>query len=234
MLIINYLILRNMKKNKDILSELLDYLNISQSKLAENIGFDRYRITDIKRNKTGNFPADVAVGVVRRYPEIRYDWLTGDSDQMFCDGVANKKNMNPYYNAFTIQGGIATGFGDEKAMTPDGYMAVPGIKPSPEIQFFQVKGDSMVDPYNPSKSIPEGSWVAIRKNNTNEPEWGHIYAIMTLDGPIVKILMPSDKGEDYIRVESLNSEKYPPRNLHKTEIVGDMRKVVGVVKIQTL
>lgn len=234
MLIINYLILRNMKKDKDILSELLDYLNISQSKLAKNIGFDRYRITDIKRNKSGNFPADVAVGVVKCYPEIRYDWLTGDSDQMFCDGVASKKNMNPYYNAFTIQGGIATGFGDEKAMTPDGYMAVPGIKPSPEIQFFQVKGDSMVNPNNPAKSIPEGSWVAIEKNNTNEPEWGHIYAIMTLDGPIVKILMPSDKGEDYIRVESLNSEKYPPRNLHKTEIVGDMRKVVGVVNIQTL
>lgn len=223
-----------MKKDKDILSELLDYLNISQSKLAKNIGFDRYRITDIKRNKSGNFPADVAVGVVKCYPEIRYDWLTGDSDQMFCDGVASKKNMNPYYNAFTIQGGIATGFGDEKAMTPDGYMAVPGIKPSPEIQFFQVKGDSMVNPNNPAKSIPEGSWVAIEKNNTNEPEWGHIYAIMTLDGPIVKILMPSDKGEDYIRVESLNSEKYPPRNLHKTEIVGDMRKVVGVVNIQTL
>lgn len=234
MLIINYLILRNMKKDKDILSELLDYLNISQSKLAKNIGFDRYRITDIKRNKSGNFPADVAVGVVKCYPEIRYDWLTGDSDQMFCDGVASKKNMNPYYNAFTIQGGIATGFGDEKAMTPDGYMAVPGIKPSPEIQFFQVKGDSMVNPNNPAKSIPEGSWVAIEKNNTNEPEWGHIYAIMTLDGPIVKILMPSDKGEDYIRVESLNSEKYPPRNLHKTEIVGDMRKVVGVVNIQNL
>lgn len=234
MLIINYLILRNMKKDKDILSELLDYLNISQSKLAKNIGFDRYRITDIKRNKSGNFPADVAVGVVKCYPEIRYDWLTGDSNQMFCDGVASKKNMNPYYNAFTIQGGIATGFGDEKAMTPDGYMAVPGIKPSPEIQFFQVKGDSMVNPNNPAKSIPEGSWVAIEKNNTNEPEWGHIYAIMTLDGPIVKILMPSDKGEDYIRVESLNSEKYPPRNLHKTEIVGDMRKVVGVVNIQTL
>lgn len=234
MLIINYLILRNMKKDKDILSELLDYLNISQSKLAKNIGFDRYRITDIKRNKSGNFPADVAVGVVKCYPEIRYDWLTGDSDQMFCDGVASKKNMNPYYNAFTIQGGIATGFGDEKAMTPDGYMAVPGIKPSPEIQFFQVKGDSMVNPNNPAKSIPEGSWVAIEKNNTNEPEWGHIYAIMTLDGPIVKILMPSDKGEDYIRVESLNSEKYPPRDLHKTEIVGDMRKVVGVVNIQTL
>lgn len=234
MLIINYLILRDMKKGKDILSELLEYLNISQSKLAENIGFDRYRITDIKRNKTGNFPADVAVGVVRRYPEIRYDWLTGDSDQMFCDGVANKKNMNPYYNAFTIQGGIATGFGDEKAMTPDGYMAVPGIKPSPEIQFFQVKGDSMVDPNNPSKSIPEGSWVAIKKNNDNDIWWGHIYAIMTLDGPIVKKVMQSDKGDDYIKIVSLNKEQFPPRDLNKNQIVGDMMLVVGVVNVQTL
>lgn len=234
MLIINHLILRNMKKDKNILSELLDYLNISQSKLAENIGFDRYRITDIKRNKSGNFPADVAVGVVKCYPEIRYDWLTGDSDQMFCDGVANKKNMNPYYNAFTIQGGIATGFGDEKAMTPDGYMTVPGIKPSPEIQFFQVKGDSMVDPNNPAKSIPEGSWVAIKKNNDNDIWWGHIYAIMTLDGPIVKKVMQSDKGDDYIKIVSLNKEQFPPRDLNKNQIVGDMMLVVGVVNIQTL
>ncbi len=223
-----------MEEKRDILDKLLGYLNTTQAKLADSIGCKRYRITDIKRSKHGVFPADVAIGVVKQHPEISYDWLTGDSDQMFSEGVENHKNMNPYYNAFTIQGGIATGFGDENAMTPDGYMAVPGIKPSPEIQFFQVKGDSMIDPINPAKSIPEGAWVAIAEINTNEPDWGHIYAIMTLDGPIVKIVMPSDKGEDYIKVVSQNGEKYPPRHLHKSEIVGNIRMVVGVVDVRPL
>lgn len=220
-----------MEQGQVKLSQLLKHLKLNAKKLAESIGVSPTTIASIQSGQTKNISIGVATQICAVYKDINKDWLIGKSDQMLIEPVPD---MNPYYNAFTIQGGIATGFGDEKAMTPDGYMAVPGIKPSPEIQFFQVKGDSMVDPNNPSKSIPEGSWVAIKKNNTNEPEWGHIYAIMTLDGLIVKILMPSDKGEDYIRVESLNSEKYPPRNLHKTEIVGDMRKVVGVVNIQTL
>ena len=220
-----------MKQGQIKLSQLLEHLDINANQFAKSIGVSYQTIASIQSGQTKNISIGVATQICAVYKDINKDWLIGKSDQMLIEPVLN---MNPYYNAFTIQGGIATGFGDEKAMTPDGYMTVPGIKPSPEIRFFQVKGDSMVNPNNPAKSIPEGSWVAIKKNNTNEPKWGHIYAIMTLDGPIVKILMPSDKGDDYIRVESLNSEKYPPRNLHKTEIVGDMREVVGVVNIQTL
>lgn len=220
-----------MEQGQIKLAKLLEHLDVNANQFAKSIGVSYQTIASIQSGQTKNISPGIASQTCAVYKNINPDWLLNKSDEMLIEPVPN---MNPYYNAFTIQGGIATGFGDEKAMTPDGYMAVPGIKPSPEIQFFQVKGDSMVNPNNPAKSIPEGSWVAIKKNNTNEPEWGHIYAIMTLDGPIVKILMPSNKGEDYIRVESLNSAKYPPRNLHKTEIVGDMRKVVGVVNIQTL
>ena len=220
-----------MEQGQIKLSQLLEHLDVNANQFAKSIGVPYQTIASIQSGQTKNISPEIASQTCAVYKNINPDWLLNKSDEMLVEPVSN---MNPYYNAFTIQGGIATGFGDEKAMTPDGYMTVPGIKPSPEIKFFQVKGDSMVNPNNPAKSIPEGSWVAIKKNNTNEPKWGHIYAIMTLDGPIVKILMPSDKGDDYIRGESLNSEKYPPRNLHKTEIVGDMREVVGVVNIQTL
>lgn len=156
-----------MEQGQIKLSQLLKHLGFSAKKLAESIGVSPTTIASIQSGQTKNISIGVATQICAVYKDINKDWLLGKSDQMLIEPVPD---MNPYYNAFTIQGGIATGFGDEKAMTPDGYMAVPGIKPSPEIQFFQVKGDSMVDPNNPAKSIPEGSWVAIKKNNTNEPE----------------------------------------------------------------
>lgn len=220
-----------MEQGQVKLSQLLKHLKLSAKKLAESIGVSPTTIASIQSGQTKNISIGVATQICAVYKKINPDWLLNKSDQMLIEPVPN---MNPYYNAFTIQGGIATGFGDEKAMTPDGYMAVPGIKPSPEIQFFQVKGDSMVNPENPSKSIPEGSWVAIKKNNDNDIWWGHIYAIMTLDGPIVKKVMQSDKGDDYIKIVSLNKEQFPPRDLNKNQIVGDMMLVVGVVNVQTL
>lgn len=213
------------------LSQLFEHLNVNANQFAESIGVPYQTIASIQSGKTQKISHGVASQTCTVYKNINKDWLVGKSEQMLIELVPN---MNPYYNAFTIQGGIATGFGDEKAMTPDGYMAVPGIKPSPEIQFFQVKGDSMVDPDNPAKSIPEGSWVAIKETSTSDIWWGHIYAIMTPDGPIVKKVMPSDKGDEYIKCVSLNSEQFPPRNLHKSEIVGDMRLVVGVVNVRSL
>lgn len=220
-----------MEQGQIKLSQLLKHLGLSAKKLAESTGVPPTTIASIQSGKTKNISIGVATQICGVYKDINKDWLIGKSEQMLIELVPD---MNPYYNAFTIQGGIATGFGDEKAMTPDGYMTVPGIKPSPEIQFFQVKGDSMVDPNNPAKSIPEGSWVAIKKNNDNDIWWGHIYAIMTLDGPIVKKVMQSDKGDDYIKIVSLNKEQFPPRDLNKNQIVGDMMLVVGVVNIQTL
>ena len=55
---------------------------------------------------------------------------------------------------------------------------------------------------------------------------------MTLDGPVVKKVMPSDKGDDYIKIVSLNSNQFPPRELHRSEIIGDMMLVVGCVNVR--
>lgn len=222
-----------MEEKRNILGELLGYLGVTQSELAASIGMDRYRISDIKRSKRGVFPADVAVETVKVHPEINYDWLVGKSEKMLRDNAVNYDTYNPYYDSFTIQGGIGRGFGNEQALLPTGFMGVPGIRQSPDIPFVRVSGDSMLNIENPRKSIPEGSWIALVPEQTGKIQWGRVYAFETSSGPIVKKLMPSEK-DGCIKCVSFNSEEFPPYDLEISDIVdGTFCLVVGCVDVHT-
>ena len=197
-------------------------LRMNQAELAQEIGISPQYMSDIVKGRKPK--------AENKYAEMI---------RKLCAGIENPPQnmtaMNPFFTDFTIQGGTGHGFDaiiEEKKVEPEGYMTVPGIKNDPDISFFQVDGKSMEDPNDPYNSIPQGSWVAIRKPNTNDVFWGHIYAFMTLDGPVVKKVMPSDKGDDYIKIVSLNSNQFPPRELHRSEIIGDMMLVVGCVNVR--
>ncbi len=222
----------NKKTGKEILNKVFDYYNVNAHAFSENVGIKYDTLYSVISGKTKEISPENARKICVFYDNMNYDFLRGESDEMFVESKKSEAiKGNPYFTEFTIQGGTGHGFGDEKAMQPDGYMSVPGIKVSSEIKFFQVEGHSMEDPNDMSRSIPQGSWVAIRKPQTSDMWWGHIYAIMTLDGPIVKTVMPSDKGNDYIKIISLNSN-FPPRELHRSEIIGEMWLVVGCVNVR--
>lgn len=150
-----------------------------------------------------------------------------------CEEDGGKKEIsgNPYFSDFSIQGGDGHGDGKEQALEPDGYMTVPGINPTSEIPFLKVRGQSMLNKKDPEHSIPPGSWLAVRRVMGDAIHWGEVYAVMTVDGPIVKRLMPSDKP-DCVRCVSFN-EDYPPFDLPTIDIVnGGIYIVKGVVNVQ--
>ena len=223
-----------------ILIQLLDYLGVSTKKLAEKTGLPESRFADIKRGKTKEFKFETVTKICEAYPDIHAGWLYGKDDNMLVRNIGNSTNTgdetpahsgNPYFTIFTARGGYGHGDGKEQALTPDGYMSVPGIQVSNDIPFIQVRGKSMINTKDPEHSIPPGSWIAVKRVLGETIRWGEVYAIETVDGPIVKRIMPSEK-ENSITCESFN-DAYPPFELPFTDIVdGALYLVKGVVNIQ--
>lgn len=171
---------------------------------------------------------DMVETVKSIYPDMDTKWIMFGDDE---DAVSG----SPYFDSFTIQAGSASGFGDESAIKPAGYMNIPGVSSSGGTFFIKVRGESMLNRNNPQRSIPEGSWVALRKVTTSSIQWGEVYAFMTTDGPLVKRIMPSDK-EGYIKCVSFNEEGgYTPFDLPVREIIGgDFFMVTAVVNVNIL
>lgn len=173
--------------------------------------------------------------IFEAYPDLNPTWVIFGEGAMLKSEEPPNIEPTPYFDNFTIQAGSASGFGDESAIKPAGYMNIPGVPSSGGTFFIKVRGESMLNRNNPQRSIPEGSWVALRKVTTSSIQWGEVYAFMTTDGPLVKRVMPSDK-DGCIKCVSFNEEDgYYPFDLPVREIIGgDFFMVTAVVNVNIL
>lgn len=198
--------------------------------LAATLGIERQRLYDIQSGKTKKLSFELATIISKTFEDVNFDWLTGKEAAPVRSSYSQQEG-NPYFANFTVQGGYAHGDGQEKALVPDGYMTVPGINADPDIPFIMARGHSMVNREDPTHSITPGSWVAVKRVVGGAIRWGEVYAMETVDGPIIKKLMPSEK-DNYVKCVSFN-EDYPPFDLPVSDIVeGALYLVKGVVNVQ--
>lgn len=220
------------KEEKERLKQFVSFKGTTIQGLEKMIGKSNGYLNNVK-----SLSSAVIGDIVRVYPDLNADWLiTGEGEPVKVDeDTGQQDDGSPYFDNFTIQAGSASGFGDESAIKPTGYMNIPGVSSSGGTFFIKVRGESMLNRSNPQRSIPEGSWVALRKVTTSSIQWGEVYAFMTTDGPLVKRIMPSDK-EGYIKCVSFNEEGgYSPFELPVREIInGDFFMVTAVVNINIL
>lgn len=222
-----------MTEGQKKLEKLLDYVGMGIPTLAARVGVNRQRFYDIKKGKTSDFTFDFAEKICAAFPNIKIKWLVGDGENFLQDSYIKETTQkgNPFFANFTAQGGYAQGNGQERALIPDGYMSVPGINPEADVPFIMVRGKSMINKADPSHSIAPGSWIAVKRVVGGAIRWGEVYAMETVDGPIVKRLMPSDR-ENCVKCVSFN-EDYPPFDLPVADIVdGALYLVKGVVNVQ--
>lgn len=214
----------------ETLKERLEYFlkskRISKAEFGRSIGVSAAFVTSIRKS----IQPDKIEAIKAAYPDLNITWLlTGEGDMMVSDGDAVPTVASPAYGGQKLQGGSATGFTQERAEVV-GSVLLPGLPVGPDVPYFQVRGDSMVCHADPSKSIPAGAWVGVRAHQSQSIRWGEVYAFNTLDGPMVKKLLPSDKGDDYIRCVSYNVEEgFHPFDIPKNEIIGQLYDVVAVV-----
>jgi len=211
---------------KQRLEAFIKMKKISVRKFEQRAGLSNGYMSQLRRSPT----AEKIESIIDAFPELNRLWLlTGEGDMMVSDGCAAPSGASPAYGGQMLQGGSAAGFSQERAEVV-GSVLLPGLPVGPDIPYFQVRGDSMVCHADPSKSIPAGAWVGVRAHQSQSIRWGEVYAFNTLDGTMVKKLLPSDKGDDYIKCVSYNVEEgFHPFDIPKNEIIGPLYDVVAVV-----
>ena len=102
-----------------------------------------------------------------------------------------------------------------------------------EHYYYQVKNDAMRDDKDPLHSIPQGSWIVMRRfANLNSIWWGETFAFRTVDDiVIIRRIYPSEK-EGYIKLVSKDPENWPTYDFPLDEIVeGSFSLVEGVAYV---
>ena len=209
---------------------------ISQKKFETLAKLSNGYLNNLKHSPT----VDKLHSILNAFPELNRTWLlTGEGEMLNYEDDMPKQpdNSSPCFDLPTIQGGAGHGTGMEQITTSmvdqaAGRMMAPGLPTGEHIPYIQVRGDSMVNHKDPSKSIPDGAWVGVKASTLSAIQWGEVYAIMTTDGPIIKRIMQSDK-EDCIRCVSFNEEDgFAPFDLPYTDIIPPLYNVLAVVSIK--
>lgn len=116
------------------------------------------------------------------------------------------------------EGGALKDFNLEIRNTAVEYMITPTKKADLAIT---VAGDDM------SPEYPSGTKVVIKKIDENAfIQWGKVFVLDTINGVILKRLMPS-KDPDVLICESIN-EKYPPFEVRRQDVNGIYRVLMAL------
>ena len=221
---------------KDRLYQIIEHKGITANKFEKETGLT----TSFVRNTKKEIGSDKIKKILLCYPEINPLWLIGcEGDMLINDntqtpahtGEINQIN-NQAPNVFD-DSVFECGFpaGESGAITQQSMKNVLIVPNAPtDVLYVRAHGNSMVS-RDASLSIPDGSFVAIRKLKTNVIRWGEIYALATRDGLVIKRLLPDRENTEVVRCLSLNAEDYPEFELSKQDII-DIAIVVGVVTLQ--
>ena len=202
-----------------------EYTGMSFNKLAEYIGIKTSQtLYDIKSGKHG-ISKDLAEKIQAKYLNINTSWLlTGEGEMLKSQsgGVVNDEagesevsvehvRLLPLY----AQGGSLNDF----TVTVKDSDCEKVLSPVKGADFaIQVHGDSM------SPEYPSGSLILIKKiNEAAFIEWGKSYVLDTVNGSVVKMVVPSDK-EGCIRCVSINPDpRYAPFDVPLSSVFGIYR-----------
>lgn len=206
---------------KDRLLIYIKYLGIGQSKFEKLCGLSNGYIN----NSKGNFGSAKIEDILKACDDLNRSWLlTGEGEMLkseSCGGVNDEAGESevsvehvrllPLY----AQGGSLNDFtvsvkdsDCEKVLSP-----VRGADFA-----IQVHGDSM------SPEYPSGSLILIKKiDEAAFIEWGKSYVLDTVNGSVVKTIVPSDK-EGCIRCVSINPDpRYAPFDVPLSSVYGIYR-----------
>lgn len=220
-----------------ILSNYLDSKGISQIDVAKKLNLSKQTVNSLLNGRR-NFGKKSAMEWQKHFG-LSANWLITGSGPMFADGsnllpnnnerVNNSNNLAPnvYDNEVFLCGFPVGESGAITNTNMEKTLVVPGAPK--DVIYVRAHGNSMVST-DPTQSIPDGAYVAIRKMRTGIVQWGEVYAIATSDGMILKRLMPCEADDTRIRCVSNNGASYPPFDIQKSDII-DIAIVVGVLTV---
>ncbi|MCH5234902.1 MAG: LexA family transcriptional regulator [Muribaculaceae bacterium] len=202
---------------KERLLEFLKEERISASEFTKKMGLSSTYIASMRKS----MPEEKVERLTQLYPQLNRDWLLYGEGKMYRPEIVTK-GIEPYRLHRHMVPLVPT---QAKAGSLDFYAEsvneenCPRIySPSPDARLaIQVNGDSM-EPH-----IQNGAYLFLEKiNEKSFIPWGSPLVLDTENGSVVKLLYPSEKGENYLLAKSYNPN-YPPFVIPTESIYGIYR-----------
>ncbi|MCH5232002.1 MAG: helix-turn-helix transcriptional regulator [Muribaculaceae bacterium] len=201
---------------KQRLLEFLRTEEISGSEFTRKMGLSPGYLASMRKS----MPEEKVEKLIRLYPQLSRDWLLYGEGNMYRDmGESDinphrlDRHMVPLIPSYAQAGKFelyATGVMESDCRRI--YAPVTGASCA-----IQVKGDSM------EPKIHSGTYLFLEKINDKAfIPWGSPLVLDTENGSLVKMLFPSDRGEEYLEARSYNKD-YPPFLIPTDSIYGIYR-----------
>lgn len=210
---------------KERLIEFLKREGISGSEFARKMGLSPAYLASMRKS----MPEEKVERLIELYPQLNRDWLLygeGDmykeeekSDELSWDdpyvvplvpSLAHAGALSLYCEGVTLQ--------DCRKLK----LPIKGAELA-----IEVKGDSM------EPKIHSGTILVLKKINDKAfIPWGSPLVLDTENGSLVKMLYPSEKGEDYLEARSYNKD-FPPFQVPVESIFGIYRILMKMDSVDT-
>lgn len=205
-----------MNSVKERLQHFLKEEGISSSEFARKMGLSSAYVASMRKS----MPVEKVEKLTQVFPQINRDWLLYGDGEMYRD--MGNTNINPHRLDLHMVPLIPTQAQAGsfeiyvKGVTEDECQRVYSPNKAAKLA-IRVNGDSM------EPRIHNGTILLIEKINDKAfIPWGSPLVLDTENGSIVKMLYPSEKGDEYLEARSYNPS-YPPFQVPKESIFGIYR-----------
>lgn len=218
---------------KDRVNELISWYKITRVEFERRAGLSN----GYTRNLGGTPGADKLEAILNAFPEVSRVWLLTGEGKMLknTSDVGKISTAKPSHNEeekfytyllpVAAIGGELSGFDCDSVMPRDCERV---ISPVADVDFaMPVIGDSMEPEY------PSGARVMVKRVDPGDfIAWGNVYVLDTTNGPLIKEVQPSDKGDAFVLCRSHNpSGRYKPFDVPLASVRA-MYRVVACVSLK--
>ena len=217
---------------KERLKKFIAYKGLTEREFCRRLGVGSAYIQSIKKS----ISASKAEKLSELFPELNIIWLvSGEGEMLYKMKVVKNDNdgslttdegkFYTYLLPVAAIGGELSGFDCDSVMPRDCERV---ISPVADVDFaMPVIGDSMEPEY------PSGARVMVKRVDPGDfIAWGNVYVLDTTNGPLIKEVQPSDKGDAFVLCRSHNpSGRYKPFDVPLASVRA-MYRVVACVSLK--
>lgn len=208
-----------MENVKERLKQFLKSENISASEFCRKMGLSPAYLASMRKS----MPEEKVERLTKIFPQLNRDWLLYGEGDMYRD--MGETNIDPYRLDRQLVPLVPT-----QAAAGSFALYAEGVDIDQCMRLWcpnrsaklaiRVRGDSM------EPQIQDGSYLFLERINEKAfIPWGSPLVLDTDNGSVVKMLFPSEKGEDYLEARSYN-KNYPPFQIPTDTIRGIYRIVL--------
>lgn len=218
---------------KDRLLRFLRAEGISNSRFSRDMGVSAAYLGAMRKS----MPEVKVAKMMQVYPHLNRDWLLYGEGEMYRSGHRTGSGSEVNADVASALTGYAVPLLPVEAFAGTLQEWSEGVSEEDcqkviapfrgADMAIHVTGDSM------EPNIPNGATIFIKKIiDRSFIPWGNPMVIDTRNGVLVKVVHPSDEGDEFIEAHSYN-EKYPPIRIPQNSILG-LYRVLATVSTSTV